>query len=169
MRWLAAGRRLAASAAVLALLPAVLPLPASSAGGDRYRDRGRDSPLDPVHRALDEERWQDALTLLEPLAEREPDDADVWNLTGYASRKLGRLERARTAYDRALELDPKHRRAHAYLGELHLQRGDAAAAEAQLARLDELCWLPCREERTLRRAIETWRAQQLPPQGASEP
>ncbi len=133
---------------------------ALAAGANRYPSRKRDDPLAPVEKALDAQDYERALARLETVLERDPDDADAWNLRGFAARKLGRTEAARAAYDRALALDPKHRRAHEYLGELHLQTGDLASAKAQLAVLDDLCWLPCSEERQLRRAIEAYEQEQ---------
>ncbi len=126
-------------------------------GGSQYPRPRRESPLDPVQKALDGDDYAQAITLLEPLLEKDSDDPDAWNLMGYAQRNLGRFTEARAAYDKALALDPKHRGANEYLGELFLQTGDLAAAEAQLAILDDLCWLPCREERLLRDSIEAYR------------
>lgn len=49
---------------------------------------------------------------------------------GYTLHALGRLDEAERAYERAIELDPDHTQAHANLGDLHLARGDPAAALA---------------------------------------
>ena len=130
-----------------------------AAGGYSSKKQRKPSPLARVETALDDERYDDALVLLEPIVREDPDNADAWNLTGYANRKLGRTAEARQAYDRALELDPKHKRAHEYLGELFLQTDDLASAEAQLAILDDLCLFPCREERKLRKAIKAYRSE----------
>jgi tetratricopeptide (TPR) repeat protein len=48
-----------------------------------------------------------ALAVLEPLARQDPADAEVFALYGTALGRIGRLEAARTALDRALELDPQ--------------------------------------------------------------
>ncbi len=133
---------------------------ALAAGSGNYKrsERRDPSPIEAVEAKLADEEYKDALRLLARLREKRPEDADVWNLTGYASRKLGRTDEARRAYDRALELDPKHKRAHEYLGELFLQTGNVEAARGQLAVLDDLCFFPCREERMLRKAIAAYEA-----------
>ena len=43
----------------------------------------------------------------------------------------------------ALQIDPKHRNAHEYLGEAYLQARDLDRAEAELRTLDSLCSVPC--------------------------
>jgi tetratricopeptide (TPR) repeat protein len=139
-------------------LALALATPAHAAGSGKYQrgSRKTPSPLETVEARLAEEQWEEALLLLAPLREERPRDADVWNLTGYASRKLGRIDEARRAYDRALSIEPEHRRAHEYLGELFLQIDDPERARMQLAVLDDLCFFPCREERMLRKAIEVY-------------
>ena len=64
----------------------------------------------------------------------DPDNADAWNLTGFASRKLGDYTRSEAAYDRALAINPKHKGALEYKGELYLTLGNLEGAEQMLAR-----------------------------------
>ncbi|MEO0678867.1 MAG: tetratricopeptide repeat protein [Pseudomonadota bacterium] len=82
-----------------------------------------------------------------------PGDADILNLLGYASRKLGDLDASRTYYQRALRIDPGHRGALEYFGELELQAGDVAAARDLLARLGAVCPDGCEELDDLREAF----------------
>ena len=49
------------------------------------------------------------------------------------------------AYNKALAIDPKHRGANEYLGELYLQLGDLAKAEERLEKLDDICFYGCGE------------------------
>ena len=44
-------------------------------------------------------------------------------------------------------LNPRHRSAHEHLGELYLVLGEPAEAEQQLATLEEICLIPCVEDR----------------------
>ncbi len=53
----------------------------------------------------------------------------------FSYRKTGDLDRAASHYDQALKLDPKHKGALEYQGELFLMQGNRAAAEANLAKL----------------------------------
>ncbi len=100
----------------------------------------------PVIKAMIEDGHSEkALTALEPLLKDETIQADVLNLMGYAYRKLGRLEKSRTHYLRALALQPGHKGALEYMGELELQTGDVTAARALLARLKGVCPAGCLE------------------------
>src|SRR5437867_1470037 len=64
-------------------------------------------------------------------------DADWNNLMGYSLRKAPTPDfaGAEKFYDEALRIDPKHRGALEYSGELYLQTGDLARAEQRLAAL----------------------------------
>jgi tetratricopeptide (TPR) repeat protein len=81
------------------------------------------------------------------------DHPDVANLIGFASRKLGRTEDARTWYEKALASDPNHSRTWQYYGLLHLERGDRAKAEQHLARIQLICGQGCEEYTSLRDAL----------------
>ncbi|MBI1251692.1 MAG: tetratricopeptide repeat protein [Alphaproteobacteria bacterium] len=74
---------------------------------------------------------------------------DVLTYLGFTSRRLGRVDAALDFYRQALAIDPDHRGAIEYLGELYVQTGDLAAARAQLARLDTLCAYGCAEREEL--------------------
>ena len=102
--------------------------------------------------------YETALPLLESLAEKSPGDADVFNLLGFSYRKTGDLDRAGSHYARALRLNPDHRGALEYQGELFLGLGDLAAAEANLARLAALCPAGCDERSDLQAAVTAWKA-----------
>lgn len=104
--------------------------------------------------------YQGAIELLSKIAEREPNNADVFNYLGYTNRKLGNYEIALTHYKRALTLDPKHRGAHEYLGELYLSTGEIEKAQRQLDELDSLCFFGCDEYRTLKAKIAEYEKQQ---------
>jgi hypothetical protein len=53
-----------------------------------------------------------------------------------------------------LALEPEHKGAHEYLGELYLQTGQPEKAEAQLEKLAHICGLEgCEEYEVLRVAI----------------
>jgi Flp pilus assembly protein TadD len=103
------------------------------------------------------EDYPAAVALLENLAERLPGSAEVFNHLGYTYRKVGRDAAALAAYQRALFLAPGDRRVRAELGALYLKRGEVAAAEAQLAEIDNLCFFSCREYRELRVQIDDFK------------
>ena len=64
------------------------------------------------------------------------------------------------AYKKALAIDPDHRGANEYLGELYLQTGDLAKARVRLDKLDGICFFGCEEYDDLKRAIKAFEAAQ---------
>jgi len=94
------------------------------------------------------------------LAANQSNSADWNNLLGYAQRKKTPpdLVAAERYYQAALKIDPKHRGALEYYGELFLMKNDLASAEQMLARLNKACFLPCEEYRDLKDAIAKYKA-----------
>jgi len=110
-------------------------------------------------RALIEARqWAAALTEL-----RRVDDtsnADWNNLMGYTLRKQATpdLAAAEQYYNAALRIQPQHRGALEYSGELYLMKGDLPTAEQRLAALDKACTFSCSEYRDLKASIARYKA-----------
>lgn len=99
------------------------------------------------------EKYQDAIAPLQSAEKSAKNDADVQNLLGFVYRKTGKLDVAGVHYKRALEINRKHRGALEYQGELFLMHGNKEAAQANLAKLDKICWLGCDEYDDLKKAI----------------
>lgn len=78
---------------------------------------------------------------------------DVANLIGFASRKLGRTEDARSWYETALAADPNHTRTWQYYGLWHLERGDRPTAEQHLKTIAAICGTECDDYRSLKLAL----------------
>ena len=72
--------------------------------------------------------------------------------TSGVTRATGR--KAEAFYHQALAIDPNHRGATEYYGELKVLEGDVAGARALLARLDSVCTFGCAEAEELRRWID---------------
>ena len=108
-------------------------------------------------KALAREDWNGAIAAFEAAALRDPLDADVQTYIGYAYRRLRQLGPAISHYQQALTLNPRHRGAHAHLGEAYLVLGEPAKAEQLLAALEELCLIPCTEYDDLKRAIASYK------------
>ncbi len=106
---------------------------------------------------INTEDYTGALSYLETEIAADPDNADAWNLTGFASRKLGDYTRSEAAYDRALAINPKHKGALEYKGELYLTLGNLEGAEQMLARLSKSCYFNCAEKKQLTAAIEAYK------------
>jgi tetratricopeptide (TPR) repeat protein len=95
-----------------------------------------------------------ALSELRDMAE-DTQQADVYNLLGFTLRKTGDFKTSLTYYAKALELQPDHKAAHEYLGELYVETGDVAKAKEQLDALTRLCPSGCEEREDLEHAINT--------------
>ncbi len=108
-------------------------------------------------KAIADKNWQEAIARLTQAEKRDPDNPDLQNWLGYSNRNLKRYDLAFKHYKRAIELDPRHRGAHEYVGETYLLVGDAAGAEKHLAALREICLLPCDELKDLEAAIARYK------------
>ncbi len=82
------------------------------------------------------------------------------NLMGYSLRKSATPDYAAAEkyYDEALRIEPQHRGALEYSGQLYLITGNLPKAEARLAALDKACRLPCEEYTDLKKSIERYKA-----------
>ena len=81
--------------------------------------------------------------------------ADWNNLMGYSLRKKSGPDLADSEkyYQNALKIDPKHRGALEYYGELLLLKKDLSGAENMLNRLDKACRFGCEEFDDLKKSI----------------
>ena len=95
--------------------------------------------------AIEAKQWQTAIRALSSAALRDTRNADIQNFLGYAYRNLKQFDLAFTHYKRAIELNPRHRGAHEYIGEAYLMVGDLPKAKEHLAALEKICLLPCEE------------------------
>ena len=83
------------------------------------------------------------------------DNADVANLIGYSSRKLGRYEDSKLWYERALAADPTHARTWSYYGMWHAEQGNKLKAKEYLTKVASLCGnTTCREYKMLKNVID---------------
>lgn len=110
--------------------------------------------LSEIQEIIEKGEHQKAIELLWGYLDANPSDADGYNMLGYSYRKDRKFDLARKSYDRALAIDPQHKGAHEYLGELFLQTGEPEKAEATLEKLADICGLEgCEEYEALRVAI----------------
>ena len=112
----------------------------------------------PARVQIAEGKWMAAIDELKRI--NDPGNADWNNLMGYSHRKakVPDYAAAEKYYDAALRIDPKHRGALEYSGELFLMMGDLARAEQRLAALDKVCFLPCEEFTDLKNAVQRFKA-----------
>ncbi len=117
---------------------------------------GADKELKSASKMIYKGQYKQAVHILKEAVDSEPDNADAWNLLGYASRKQGNLEMSADAYNKALSIDPDHKDALEYQGELFLMLGDKAAAQRNLDKLNALCPEGCEQLEQLSMAIADW-------------
>jgi tetratricopeptide (TPR) repeat protein len=144
-------------------------LAASSGGSIPRPSAPRPTPTSPSQSAAEDDfgkaeymikagRYDEAIPLLKNVVGKNPNDADAWNYLGFASRHLGKNAEALESYNKALAIDPKHKGAHEYLGELYLQTKQPAKAQEQLVILQGLCSTDCEEVEDLQQAIADYKA-----------
>jgi tetratricopeptide (TPR) repeat protein len=135
----------AAPAALAADTPSPPPAPAAAA-----------APADPLAGArarIASKQWGAAIEELKRV--NATGSADWNNLMGYSLRKQATpdLDGAQRFYDAALRIDPQHKGALEYSGELALMKKDIPTAEARLAALQRACPGGCEELEDLKRSI----------------
>ena len=115
-------------------------------------------PLAQVRVHIAARRWPAAIAELQRL--NAVASADWYNLMGYSLRKAETpdLVAAGRHYQEALRIDPAHRGALEYSGELALMLNDLPAAEQTLVRLDKVCTFGCEEYTDLKQALQRYRA-----------
>jgi hypothetical protein len=114
--------------------------------------------LSGVRASIAEQKWQAAIDELK--AVNDTGSADWNSLMGYTLRKQATpdVAAAERFYAEALRIDPKHRGALEYSGELYLMTGNLPKAEERLAALDRACLFSCEEYRDLKRAVDRYKA-----------
>lgn len=131
---------------------------ALAAGGGDTAAAKQDKYYVEAKKNIDAGNYTRAVTLLEQSVAENPDNPDAWNNLGYSLRKSGQTEEALASYRKALALDPEHRGANEYLGELYLEMDDLAKAKERLDVLDGACFFGCREYTDLKEAIKAYEA-----------
>ena len=104
-------------------------------------------------KAVKSANYKKAIKLFNKVVATKPTDADAWNYLGFSNRKLKKFNQALSAYQRALAIDPNHRGANEYLGELYLQTDELEKARERLKKLDDICFFGCEEFNDLKAAI----------------
>jgi tetratricopeptide (TPR) repeat protein len=126
------------------------------------KEEARETDFQRAEYMIKGEQYADAIPLLQKVVADNPRDADAWNYLGFASRKVGKLDEALGYYEKALKLDPRHKGAHEYLGELYLMTKNLPKAEEQLTLLKGICASNCEEVEDLEADIADYKAQAKP-------
>jgi len=147
--------------ALAALLGLALALVPATAIGDATDQAPAGAQLDTDYAAgkvaIAAKDWNAAIKALSSAALRDTRNPDIENYLGYAYRHTGQLDLALRHYQRALQLDPRHRGAHEYVGEAYLVANNLPKAEEHLAALQRICLIPCEQCEDLKRAVAEYR------------
>ena len=96
--------------------------------------------------------YEAAITALRALD--HDNNADVANLIGYASRKLGRYDDAKVWYERSLAANPNHAVTWSYYGMWQAEQGNLLKAKDDLEKVRLICGTTCEPYKMLKDVID---------------
>ena len=106
-----------------------------------------------IEKLINKKQYSDAIVKLNDALVTDNKNADIYNYLGFSHRKLGKMEDAAFFYNKALEINPKHKGALEYQGEMFLTLNQIGKAEENLKKLDKICFLGCSEFDKLKKSI----------------
>ena len=106
-----------------------------------------------AEKLINKKQYSDAIVKLNDALVTDSKNADIYNYLGFSHRKLGKMEDAAFFYNKALEINPKHKGALEYQGEMFLTLNQIGKAEENLKKLDKICFLGCSEFDKLKKSI----------------
>ncbi len=127
--------------------------PALHAAGSEPPAGGESDVLTRARELIKEKDYKGAIPLLNMTVAEQPKNADAFNWLGYGLRKSGDFKAAEGAYMKALAIEPKHKGALEYLGELYVETKRPEKAREILARLQAACPGGCEELDDLKKAL----------------
>ena len=126
----------------------------SLSSGDMLKTMQLKNALVSVKKLLYGEQFNQALIQVRLLDNKYPDNADINNYYGFIYRKMGEYGKSGQFYRKALQLDPRHKGALEYQGELFIKTNKKAEAEKNLALLKSICGTSCSEYKKLAKALK---------------
>ncbi len=123
----------------------------AAGAGDTVISKGAPD-LTAVRAKIKAKNYKAAIDDLNKIAETTQ-HADVYNLLGFSFRKSGDMTSGATFYAKALDVDPNHKGALEYQGEMYVELGQLDNAKANLSKLVKLCPRGCEEREDLEKAI----------------
>ena len=111
---------------------------AQAAGSDSAPEVAKPSSYKKVLSMIKKEQYADAITELEKILTNTnyANDPDILNHYAYSLRKTQNLIKAEEYYKKALSIDPGHRGALEYIGELYVDTKRLDLANATLKKLE---------------------------------
>ena len=142
----------------LALIPPAMAAGTSSTSRPPDRPRAQPSDYDLGVKAVQAGDYQRALGPLQKVVQADSRNADAWNYIEFSQRNLQHFDESLAPYQKALAINPDHRGANEYLGELYLKTGDLEKARERLSQLQNLCPGGCEEYDDLKKAVGAYQA-----------
>ena len=106
-----------------------------------------------AEKLINKKQFCNAIAKLNDALATDSNNADIYNYLGFSHRKLAKMEDAAFFYNKALEINPKHKGALEYQGEMFLTLNQTGKAEENLKKLDKICFLGCSEFDKLKKSI----------------
>ncbi len=112
-----------------------------------------------ARKAIEAKDFKTAVGHLTKAVQEEPKNADAHTMLAFSYRKVGTFDKSMEHYQTALKIEPSHRSAQEYLGELYLDMNQPENAEKQLATLKKACPMfgKCEEFEDLKKAIDDYK------------
>src|SRR3954464_2088797 len=148
---------LAGFAAVLAISGSALLGQAWAMGSSDTDESEQADPYKQAKSLIDDDKYSEAIPILQKLIKDKGAYADALNLLGYSYRKSGDPKTALDYYNQALSMNPKHLGANEYLGELYLEMKMPDKAKERLAVLKGACG-NCEEYKELSSKVNQYSA-----------
>ena len=126
----------------------------SLTSGDVMKAMQLNNRLGSIERLLYSNQFSQALTQVRLLDNEYPDNADINNYYGFIYRKMGQYGKSGQFYKKALQLDPRHKGALEYQGELFIKTNKKELAEKNLILLKNICGTFCPEYKKLEKALK---------------
>jgi Flp pilus assembly protein TadD len=146
------------AATLLATALLVLKAPVANAADTGAKSGPAAASLESARASIKRKHYPDAIAELRAILVKEPSNADAHSLLGFSLRKSGDLNTSKVHYDEALKLDPDHKGAHEYIGELYLMRKQPDEARKHLIILERLCaGKGCEEYQDLAKALTAYK------------
>ena len=136
----------------------LLPIPSFAADTVETPAPAASGSLEAARALVDAQKYDEALPALRQIDQQNPNNPDVLNLIGFSLRRTGKTDEALDYYNRALALNPQHRGANEYLGELYLETRQPEKAKERLEVLRQTCG-DCEEFEDLQKEINQYAAQ----------
>ena len=112
--------------------------------------------INDAKKLIKNDKHERAIKKLKKAIKEEPDNADIFNYLGFAHRKILDYDKSKIYYEKALSIQPDHKLALEYQGELFLKLDDVHSAKSNLVKLRVLCPEGCDELTDLDIAISKY-------------